>query len=55
MCLRQGLNSTRQGMEGESVLSVWGGCQSKSSIRTACGLQDEALQEAEAKREMCYF
>lgn len=40
---------------GESILSIYGGLPSKSSIRMARGLQDEALQGAGANREMCYF
>lgn len=46
-----------QAYKNWSVLSVPGGCQSKQCItgRMACGLEDEALQKAEAQRKMCYF
>lgn len=46
-----------QADENGSVVSISGGCQSKPCIpgRMACGLDDEALQKAGAKRKMCYF
>lgn len=54
--LKQADKNEENGGE-KCIKCISGGCPSKSSItiRMACGLQDEALQAAKAKREMCYF